>query len=992
MIRTIFSKKRRIHPRLKKQLKSVYGEDVPRDSTFRKLLDHIDETYSHQSESADEKDSKIVEAFGVSHEVIEHGKNDELLESALQHVSEAVIITTNLEIIEGKSSIVYANQAFLDLTGFAREEVCGIDPRAFVGATVDRSVHKKLRKGFREDKAFSCRLALNCKSASDYVMEGTFNPLKDRYGVVTHWAHVLRDTSEQDMVVRALHESEQRYRAVIDNIREVVFQTDSEGNWIFLNPMWKEITGFTVNETLGKNFLDYVHPDDRALNEILIQPLRQGKTDSFRNEFRYKKKSGGYCWIEVFARLAIDSSGETVGLSGTLNDVTERKNSEQKLRNSEEKFRVMFVTSPVGMVLTEVDGTFVDANQAFLNIIGYRAVETENLSIGQITPPEFMEHDQKQFQQMEVDGRYAPSQKEYLHKNGKRIPVLTSGMLVKGSDGRRQIWTFVEDITERKIVEEERQKAMEAAEDANRAKSDFLATMSHEIRTPMNGIIGMTGLLMDTDLDSDQRKFAETVRVSSENLLTIINEILDFSKIESGQLQLEEHPFDLNTCIEDALDLLAPTASAKKLDLGYLMGDNIPQMVVGDVTRLRQVIVNLIGNAIKFTHEGEVIVEVTRIPDPTIQSGDGGYEPIKLRIAVKDTGIGIPKDKINRLFQPFSQVDASTTRQFGGTGLGLAICKKLTGVMGGKIWVESEEGKGSRFIFTTQLGVCEPTDSIREEKPLSALSGKRVLVVDDSKTNRKILRIQMERLGMSVFEAEDGEKALELVKGGEKYDFGFIDFQMPIMNGIVLSEEIRKIRSEKEMTLIFLPSVSRTEEEIRTARVNFQAVMPKPIHCSQIPNVLVSLLSAKDNKDKQDVVASPAVVDPKMSEQFPLRILLAEDHMVNQKVALRVLKKMGYNADVANNGREALEALERQDYDVVLMDVQMPELDGLEATQEIIKRWDEDVRPVIVAMTANAMPEDEERCLAAGMNLYLSKPIRISALQDALMEAHDLKK
>ncbi len=974
MIKTFFSKKKTIHPQLKKQLKRVYGEDVPQDSTFRKLLDHIDEAYSHPEELT-----------GVQAE-----KQNVFLEGALQHISEALIVT-KAKGDTGKPSTVYINQALLDLTGFTKEEVIGSDPRSLIGAKADRAILKDFRKCLNEGKPFSGQFVLNGNGSSEHYVEGNCNPLKNENGVITHWIHILRDTSEQDAIVRALHESEQRYRSVIDNIREVVFQTDRDGHWIFLNPMWEVITGFTVEETLGTHFSNYVHPDDRALNQILVQPLRRGKVENFRNEFRYLTKDGGYCWIEVFARLTINSSGEMVGLSGTLNDITERKNSEQKLRNSEEKFRVMFVTSPVGMVLTELDGTFVDANQAFLNVIGYRAVETENLSLLQITPPEFIDQDQAQFRQMEQEGRYAPTQKEYLHKNGKRVPVLTSGMLVKGSNGRRQIWTFVEDITERKLVEEERQKAMEAAESANRAKSDFLATMSHEIRTPMNGIIGMTGLLLDTNLDNDQKEFAETVRVSSENLLTIINDILDFSKIESGKLLLEKHPFDLNTCIEEALDLLAPAASKKKLDLGYLMGENIPQRIVGDITRLRQVIVNLVGNAIKFTQQGEVVVEVIRMDNPKTSIENPENEQINLKFGVKDTGIGIPQDKVNRLFQPFSQVDASTTRQFGGTGLGLAICKKLTKVMGGDIWVESKEGQGSTFFFTTKMGVCEVTGSIRDKQPIAELAGKRVLVVDDSKTNRRILRIQMERLGISVFEAEDGGRALDLVRNGEQYDLAFIDYQMPGLDGIVLSDEIRKIRSEKEMALVFLPSVSRTEEEIRLARINFQAVISKPIHCSQVSSVLVSLLNKENQNDKKDTDSSVPVVDKQLSEQYPLRVLLAEDHMVNQKVALRVLKQMGYIADVANNGKEALQALERQDYDVILMDVQMPELDGLEATREITKKWDENIRPVIVAMTANAMSEDEDRCLAAGMDLYLSKPIRISSLQEALTNAYEMK-
>lgn len=541
-------------------------------------------------------------------------------------------------------------------------------------------------------------------------------------------------------------------------------------------------------------------------------------------------------------------------------------------------------------------------------------------------------------------------------------------------------------------IESQLLTAREIAEEASRAKSQFLANMSHEIRTPLNGIIGMTNLLSDTPLTYVQRDYVDTIRTSGEVLLALVNDILDFSKIEAGKLDLESQPIDLRQCIEESLDLLAPAAAQKQINLAYLIANDTPEIVVSDVTRLRQILGNLLSNAVKFTpHGGEVVVSVSAYPlsaeenSPSEKSTD--YTEYELHFAVKDTGIGIPPERVNTIFQSFSQVDASITRKYGGTGLGLVISQRLSQMMGGQIWVESEVGTGSTFHVTivTQASYSEHYAHLTRKHP--HLLNKRLLISSSNKTNCMLLKQQTKRWGMKSQIATTLLEVFGALRQNPQWDVIIVEMSSPENKDLILLEKMTKFQ-KKRLPLILLVPIYHIQQN----QPNIVACLSKPIKPIKLYEVLTELFTPPAHTTPLPPTATTYSLPQTILKSNPLKILLAEDNLVNQKVALLLLKKLGHEVvDVVSNGLEVLTALQRHSYDIIFMDIQMPEMDGLTATRQIIKEWSGKPRPWIIAMTANAMQGDREICLAAGMDDYLSKPIREEELAQALLQCYSHK-
>lgn len=805
----------------------------------------------------------------------------------------------------------------------------------------------------------------------------------------------MEETAEREKAERALSRSEELFRTFMDYCPALVFLKDSEGRYVFVNTTWTAFFGRDSQQTRGKTDVD-IWPLDTA--EQLIandrRVLAEDKALEF-SEVTPDKDGKNHNWLVVKFPVFDAACNRLVG--GVAMDVTEHRRIEEAMHESEERFRSIFEDSPLGIAVSDsLTGRIYEANSRFAEIAGRTKEEMVAIDWMSITHPDDIQEDLDNMALLNAGKIHGFNmQKRYRRPDGSYVWInMTIAPITVEDKIHPRHLCMIEDITDRKKAETmlletnrdlteatARANAMtEQAEAATRAKSQFLATMSHEIRTPLNAMIGMAGLLLDTKLDAEQRECSETIRSSGEILLSLINDILDFSKIEAGRMELENQPFDLAQCVDEAIDLVNQNAAKKGLELICQMEGDLPSRFIGDVARLRQVLVNLLNNAVKFTEKGEVVVS---------WSGERcDNDRYQLHFVVQDTGLGIPADRLHRLFQSFSQVDSSTNRRFGGTGLGLAICERLCRLMEGRMWVESSgiPGEGATFHFTIQVSEApdhKPPDE-RRVRDAAILAGRSILIVEDNQTARNMLIARARHWAMLPTAVSSGPEALDIIRRKGRFDVAILDLQMPEMDGLTLAGEITSIAAVQAMPLILAYSASHTVTNAEGAC--FAGRLRKPIKIARLHDVLCAVIARKTSGTERRTDADAKDSCVSTSPHPLLRVLLAEDNPVNQKVALRMLTKAGCRADVVANGLEAVQALDRIRYDVVLMDCQMPEMDGYEATRVIRLREEKEGRPPIhiVAMTAHAAQGDREQCLAAGMNEYLSKPVRMHDLAQVL--------
>jgi two-component system sensor histidine kinase/response regulator len=763
--------------------------------------------------------------------------------------------------------------------------------------------------------------------------------------------------------------NEARFRGLVEAADDVIFRTDAAGCFAYANPAAEEVLGPPGGTLLGRAFLDVVRADYREEARRFYEDQRQQRIPNTYCEFPMVTQAGEDLWVGQRAQLVVEG-GRFAGFQAVARNITERKLVEAAIEREREQLRQIVTHAPVAMAMLGRDGRHLAHSARWLRYLGTEDPSVVGRTLDEVWPG--MPERYRRVLERALQGEVVSDPEDTLEReDGTRVYLRWTVHPWRDTSGAVAGVVLVAQSIDLLV------RARQAALEASHLKSEFVANMSHEIRTPMNGVIGMARLLLDTGLAPEQREYAEVIDQSGRALLEIINDILDFSKIEAGRVDLESVDFDLRRAVREVLGSFAEAAQARGLELLCLIRHDVPSALRGDPGRLRQVLTNLVGNAVKFTEKGEVVLRVTL--------DESAEDTAVVRFEVRDTGIGIEPDLLPRLFQSFVQGDGSASRRHGGTGLGLAISKRLVSLMGGGIDVQSRPDQGSTFWFTARFARQVPGALAAPAAP-TRLAGRRVLVVDDNATNRQILKQQLAYWGMRTTAVESGPKALALLRQaaapGPGYDLAILDMKMPEMDGLTLARAIKEEPALAAVRLVLLTSFGQRGHGAEASRIGVAAYLTKPVDEADLHDCLVEVMD-----EGRPSRALQLVTRHSLREQRPpvaARVLVAEDNEVNQKVAVRILEKLGYRVEVADNGREALEACERTRYDAVLMDGQMPGLDGYEATRRIREREGAGTRLPIIAMTASAMKGDRERCLEAGMDDYVSKPVTPEALERVL--------
>jgi len=891
----------------------------------------------------------------------------------------AIVSTTDVQ-----GNIQYANDKFCEISGYSRAELMNQNHRLLNSGTHDLTFFQNMWASIGSGQVWHGEICNRSKAGNLYWVSATIVPLRDENGKPNKYIAIRTDITERKRMEAAIKGTEARLRHITNTIPGVVFQWHVAGEldnyrlkFTFISDRLEQFLGIAPSDLYQSPHLamEQIVAEDR--HKVLSGVLHAAKwREAYREDYRIQAGGDTVRWMrmEIAPESETAPDGSTV-FTGIWQDVTE-------LKEADDRFREVTENVPVAVFQYNVDasGRFQVAyiSQAIEGMVGVKAdtiiANTDDLL--------FRVHvdDRAMFMTSLADA--------YAHKkpwsSDFRLNHLSSGgtVWVHGESRPRQMpngkvtWNgYLTDITAAKRFATELERAKEEAESANRAKSDFLANMSHEIRTPMNGVIGTTELLLDTPLDAEQQEYLGIVKHSADALLRVINDILDFSKIEAGKLDIEHIPFHLGQCVSDTLKTVSKRAHDKGLELVCDIAPEVPMPVIGDPGRLRQVLVNLIDNAVKFTAQGEVILRISRAP-----GSDPGF--CMLLISVVDSGIGIASNKLKTIFDAFTQEDTSTTRRYGGTGLGLSICSRLAEGMGGRIWVESELGKGSTFHITTRLGL-DTTGIQNPPKDVRRFDGLSALIIDDNEVNRMVLSRTLNSAGMvthAVASGQEGLAWLDLQPGGKKpCDLIVLDAQMPETDGFNVAQQIQTRPLCKAVPMIMLSSSSMKGDAQRSRDVGITAYASKPVVRDDLFKIVSHAMNLDVGTDIQKK-STPSLSDKPLRS---LNVLLVEDHVVNQKLASMLLERWGHKVQIAANGQIALDMLEHATYDVVLMDMLMPVMDGLEATR-LIRAREQGGRIPIIAMTANAMEADRERCMQAGMDDYLSKPIKPQELQAKL--------
>ena len=793
-----------------------------------------------------------------------------------------------------------------------------------------------------------------------------------------------REVGERIRVEGDLSISEKRARDLTEKSPGFISTHDLESRILTVNPAAAHALGYDPEEVIGRLFSDFMPESKKHLMPAYFEQVCREREMTTHVPLLTKN---GEPRIWKCSDVLYGDSGEKQYILGYAQDITDLKDAQKRLEQSEKRYRNL-IDKSLGLICThDLDGKILSVNPSGASALGYTPEELVELSLADIIAPETRHLFDKYLEKIKREGELSGFMSILAKDGGEKVWQYNNAM-VTDDGGQPYVLGYAQDFTEYKRMDGELKDARDAALESARMKSEFLANMSHEIRTPMNGVMGMTELLLDTPLDEFQRNSAETIRTSADALLAIINDILDFSKIEAGKLNFETIDFDLRNAVESTVEIFAEQAADKRVEIASLVKGDVPVALRGDPGRLRQILTNLVGNAVKFTAHGEIVVHVEK----ETESDDD----VRLRFSVRDTGIGIAPDAQKYLFQAFTQADGSTTRKFGGTGLGLAISKHLVEIMGGEIDLESEPGKGSVFNFTADFKK-QLVDGAAKRAPLTDLANIRVLIVDDNATNRKILLHHTKSWGMVADQAKSGPAALEHIsraaRVGKPYDLAILDLMMPELDGFEVARHIRSDAANRDMRLILMPSFGQRGHGRTARKTGIDAYLIKPVKQMELFDCIATIMGEKSVAIAA-VIPTSLITRHTLEENRPLsedRILIAEDNLVNQTIARLQLERLGYHTDVVGNGRLAIEALKQKRYALILMDCQMPEMDGYAATAEIRRNEQTGTHIPIVAVTAHAMQGAREKCLAAGMDDYLSKPFKQEDLAAVIKRWFDVE-